>query len=128
MKMSHKLTANYVSAAFVLLIVIISMEGVQCQNTELIYVIQEERPAMTHVGNVLEDSNIRELVSNDDIADLRFSFLTQGNPQASYLWINSTSGELKTSSRYVFLVVRPSWSSGVTLLSFFALCFTSVLI
>lgn len=108
MKMSHKLTANYVSAAFVLLIVIISMEGVQCQNTELIYVIQEERPAMTHVGNVLEDSNIRELVSNDDIADLRFSFLTQGNPQASYLWINSTSGELKTSSRYVFLVVRPS--------------------
>lgn len=85
--------------AVLLIAAIVFSEIMLCQCTELSYVINEEVPVRTRVGNVLEDTNITSFVSPGELTDLRFSFLTEGNPQSSFLWINSTSGEIRTSAR-----------------------------
>ncbi|CAG5120570.1 unnamed protein product, partial [Candidula unifasciata] len=82
---------------FIAAIVLSMMSLSQC--VELTYVINEEMPARTRLGNVLDDANIRKIVRQAEISDLRCTLLTEGNPQSSFLWINSTSGELRTSIR-----------------------------
>ncbi len=69
------------------------------QTMQLDYSINEERPAMTRLGSVLHDSSILDFVDPRDVHDLRFSFLSEGDRDASHLWINSTSGELKTRNK-----------------------------
>ncbi|BFZ24591.1 hypothetical protein BsWGS_27630 [Bradybaena similaris] len=89
---SHGTFATLVIAAYVCSVIML------CQCAELTYVINEEAPVRTRVGNVLEDTNITSFVSPAELTDLRFSFLTERNPQSAFLWINSTNGEIRTSA------------------------------
>lgn len=74
---------------------------VWAERIALSYSVEEEAPAMTPVGDIVRDSNVVDFVPPGQSCSLRFSFLTEGNPDAAYFWINSTSGEIKTARRYV---------------------------
>ncbi|XP_012939712.1 protocadherin-11 X-linked [Aplysia californica] len=96
------MTSQNIVDAFVTscaILVTMTTMSVHAQTMQLNYTVEEERPAMTRLGNVLQDSNILDFVDPADVQDLRFSFLTEGNPDANFLWINSTSGQLRTFSR-----------------------------
>ncbi|RUS86827.1 hypothetical protein EGW08_005423 [Elysia chlorotica] len=69
---------------------------VLAQDRDVTFTVPEEQPPMTSLGNILDESGIQ--VPSESQGNLRFMFKV-GNENAGYLWINSTSGELKTSKR-----------------------------
>ncbi|XP_059143811.1 protocadherin alpha-6-like [Physella acuta] len=81
---------------FVLGFILALTSPVTSQNLEVEYSIPEERPQM-YIGNLLTD--LGRAVQTRNLQDLRFNFMTAGNPHAAYLWLNATNGDLKTASR-----------------------------
>ncbi|CAL1528285.1 unnamed protein product, partial [Lymnaea stagnalis] len=62
-------------------VLILALTHVSAQTTELEYTIQEERPSNALIGNILQHPNMANLVQGVNTRDLRFRFLTEGNPQ-----------------------------------------------
>ncbi|GFN75067.1 protocadherin-11 x-linked [Plakobranchus ocellatus] len=92
---SHISSSNVTVGIIVVMATIATM--VRAQVSTVTYTVVEERPPRTLLGNILSDSGVS--VPPDSQGDLRFQFLTEGNNDADYLWINSTSGDLKTSTK-----------------------------
>ncbi|KAK0064798.1 protocadherin beta-14 [Biomphalaria pfeifferi] len=94
--MSHH--AAWKNCVFFSLCVVLMAEA-SAQKIELEYSIQEEVPTNQPIGNIVQHPVLFNYVQGLATRDLRFSFLAEGNPQASYISINETSGDLKTASR-----------------------------
>ncbi|GFR91401.1 protocadherin-11 X-linked [Elysia marginata] len=86
-----------VYAAYILVGVIFHVAIVQAQAMLVTYEVPEEQASMTLLGNILVDSRIQ--VPPESQGNLQFVFLTEGNNNADYLWINSTSGNLRNAKR-----------------------------
>lgn len=71
-----------------------------CQDIFLSYVIAEEQPKGTFVGNVAQDSNIRDHVgSAREFQDLTYSFLAEEARVTGNFRIDNVSGVLSTGAR-----------------------------
>ena len=79
------------------LLALFTARGARGQDISLVYSIDEERPAATFVGNVAQDSNIRDLVgSEQEFRDLTYRFLAEGSNVAGNFRLQSDSGALTT--------------------------------
>ena len=54
---------------------------------------------MTSVGNLLEDSNLRDHLHASEVREVNFVLLRTHNPQARYLTIGQSTGEIQTLIR-----------------------------
>ncbi|XP_041359659.1 protocadherin gamma-B4-like [Gigantopelta aegis] len=96
---SHSLfNGHIISIHLILLIWICTVEKSSSAEIKYSYNISEERPPRTYVGNILNDTNLRTMVSEDDHVNLRYSFLTQDDPHISLFSLDELSGDLRTSS------------------------------
>ncbi|KAH9507815.1 Protocadherin-11 Y-linked [Bulinus truncatus] len=87
------------SVSVCLLPLLLLLAGVSGQNIELEYTVQEETPLHYPIGNVIQHPALMNYVQGLATRDLLFSFLAEGNPQASYISINETFGDLRTALR-----------------------------
>lgn len=84
----------------VCLLALFTSRGARGQDIALVYSIDEELPAGTFVGDVAEDSNIRDLVgSEQEFRDLTYRFLAEGSNVATNFRLQSDSGALTTGSQ-----------------------------
>lgn len=67
--------------------------------SDVFYSIREELSPGTIFGYIADDSDLRRKVSPDELNNLRYSFLTQGNPNSRYFNIESKTGVLSVGSR-----------------------------
>ena len=84
----------------VCLLALFTSRGARGQDIALVYSIDEELPAGTFVGDVAQDSNIRDLVgSEQEFRDLTYRFLAEGSNVATNFRLQSDSGALTTGSQ-----------------------------
>ena len=67
------------------------------QEVSLTYDLYEEQSKETFVGNVAVDSLLKANVSQDELDQMRFQILTQGNPEAAFFTIDQISSTIKTA-------------------------------
>ena len=72
----------------------------ECYSAEIKYSynISEELPAHSYIGNILNDTNLRTMVSEEDHVNLRYNFLIQDDPHIALFSLDELSGDLRTSS------------------------------
>ncbi|XP_076447158.1 protocadherin-1-like [Babylonia areolata] len=71
----------------------------RAQTSEIKYSIKEELAAGTVFGYIVDDSDLRQKVGPDELSNLRFSFLTRGNPNSRFFSIDHKTGVLSVATR-----------------------------
>ena len=66
---------------------------------KLTYHIKEEQPNATLIGNIANDSNLRDFVSDDEFARIQYSFLSQGNPYTQLFTVRNDTADLLVATR-----------------------------
>lgn len=72
---------------------------VQSQNKELSYIIDEEGPVPSLVGNIARDSNVSALLGSDVFMTLRYRVLSQPDTNSELFSVGNTTGLLRTAAR-----------------------------
>nr|KAG5694035.1 hypothetical protein BaRGS_025614 [Batillaria attramentaria] len=72
---------------------------VPARTSDVKYSIKEELSQGTIFGYIVDDSDLRRKVSPDELGNLKFSFLTTGNPNSKYFHIEPRTGVLSVASR-----------------------------
>ena len=68
-----------------------------CYGSDVTYYVTEEKPAGTFIGNIANDSNLSQEMSDPDFSTLRYSFLSTGDNYVSLFTINQTTGTFYTA-------------------------------
>ncbi|XP_025086687.1 LOW QUALITY PROTEIN: protocadherin-7-like [Pomacea canaliculata] len=96
----HILSTSCARVKATLLVLSLVATVAHCQDIFLSYVIAEEQPKGTFVGNVAQDSNIRDHVgSAREFQDLTYSFLAEEARVTGNFRIDNVSGVLSTGAR-----------------------------
>lgn len=66
---------------------------------DLEYVVLEELPVGTLIGNVVVDHHLADVYSNQTLSSMRFSILSHGDSEEALFDIDETSGVIRTTHR-----------------------------
>ncbi|XP_041357721.1 protocadherin beta-13-like [Gigantopelta aegis] len=66
---------------------------------KLTYHIKEEQPNATLIGNIANDSNLRDFVSDEEFTRIQYSFLSQGNPYTQLFTVRNDTADLLVAKR-----------------------------
>ncbi|XP_041359656.1 protocadherin-11 X-linked-like isoform X2 [Gigantopelta aegis] len=80
---------------FVILVTIFKLASAQ----DVIYTIHEELKLNTFIGNIRQNSSLKNIVSSDNVNTLTYSILQAGNAHAKLFNISSKDGNLYTAAR-----------------------------
>ncbi|KAK6173202.1 hypothetical protein SNE40_016698 [Patella caerulea] len=72
----------------------------RAQETDIVFYLEEEKPAGTYVGNVATASGVDQYVTDEELPLLEYTFLNPSNSkQAALFRINSNDGSVYTTRR-----------------------------